>query len=66
MTVVELIEKLCEYPPDLPVYCYKDGVIELFDVEWVGEMAEQAEGGAAGVVIHHSQPSSKGEWITCA
>lgn len=66
MTVVELIEKLAEYPPDMPVYCYEDGVNELFEIEWVGEMAEQIKEGVAGVVVHHSQPSETGEWIARA
>jgi hypothetical protein len=64
MTVEELIEKLKEFPPDMPVLHYDDEIIMLKLVTWVGEMSDKE---VSGVVIHNYQPSTQGgDWLTHA
>jgi hypothetical protein len=65
MTVSELIEKLAEFPPDMPVCFYDGELLRLEEVEWVGLMADNA---GSCVVAHPYQPSTKNaeEWITRA
>jgi hypothetical protein len=64
MTIEELIEKLKEFPADMPVLHYDDEALELHEVEWVGIMADHR--GQNGIVMHHFKPSSEGEWVTRA
>jgi len=63
MTVAEIIEKLKEFPADMPVLQYDDENLILNDIEWVGEMGNEK---VAGVVIHGFQPSGLGDWIVRA
>lgn len=65
MTVAELIEKLKEFPADMPVCRYDGELRRLDEVEWVGIMADVA---GTCVVVHPYQPSTKNpeEWITRA
>lgn len=63
MTVAELIEKLQEYPPDMPVFTWDSENLILNEAKWVGEMGN---GEIAGVAIHNYDPAEYGEWTVCA